>query len=579
MRADGRQDVSSRARARERRTGIAVAVALVTAAGLVAGGCSAGDAPSGAVPSGAVPSAGVSPGTVSPGTVSPGAASPGAGPAGLAGPAGGAAAATPLEPLPAAVPPALAPYYAQRLGWTPCDDGYECTTFRVPLDYDRPADGDLTLAAVRAPAVPAAPGGTVAPGERIGSLLLNPGGPGGSAVEYVEGVARTYDAGVRARYDLVGLDPRGVGRSAPVTCLGGERMDAYTAVDITPDDQAEVDALVAAAKEFAEGCRQRSGDRLGHLSTVEAARDLDVLRALLGDERLHYVGKSYGTFLGATYAGLFPGRTGRMVLDGAMDPSLDSLTGNRTQAGGFETAWTAFARDCVEREDCPLGRTEQQAGERLAALFAAVDADPLTTDDGARRLSEAQATTGVIQAMYADFLWPRLRTALADAEAGNGTGLLKLSDAYYGREADGSYPNLMFANMAVNCLDLPAPFAGPDDAARAVPDFERTSPRFGRDMAWMALTCTYWPVRPTGTPHTVRAAGAAPIVVVGTTRDPATPYAWAQALAGQLESGRLLTYDGDGHTAYGRHDSCLDGAVNRFLLGGEPPENGKTCGR
>nr|WP_233290065.1 alpha/beta hydrolase [Kitasatospora sp. MBT66] len=545
------------------------AVALAAAAGLVAGGCSAGGVPTLAAPSD----------SASPAAAPSGAVSSGAAPAGLAGAAGGAAAVTPLEPLPADVPPALAPYYAQRLGWTPCDDGFECTTFRVPLDYDRPAAGDLTLAAVRAPAVPAGAGDTPAPGERLGSLLLNPGGPGGSAVEYVEGVARTYDAGVRARYDLVGLDPRGVGRSSPVTCLDGERMDAYTAVDITPDDQAEVDALVTAAKEFAEGCRQRSGDRLGHLSTVEAARDLDVLRALLGDERLHYVGKSYGTFLGATYAGLFPGRTGRMVLDGAMDPSLDSLTGNRTQAGGFETAWAAFARDCAAREDCPLGRTEQQAGERLTALFAAVDAHPLTTTDGARRLSEAQATTGVIQAMYADFLWPRLRTALAEAATGDGTGLLRLSDDYYGREVDGSYPNLMFANMAVNCLDLPAPFAGPDDAARAVPDFERTSPRFGRDMAWMALTCTYWSVRPTGTPHTVRAAGAAPIVVVGTTRDPATPYAWAQALAGQLESGRLLTYDGDGHTAYGRHDTCLDGAVNRFLLGGEPPENGKTCGR
>ncbi|MFB7376061.1 alpha/beta hydrolase [Kitasatospora purpeofusca] len=577
MRADGRQDVSSRDRAaqvrasRGRRTSVVAAVALAAVAGLVAGGCSAGGVPTLAAPSD----------SASPAAAPSGAVSSGAAPAGLAGAAGGAAAVTPLEPLPADVPPALTPYYAQRLGWTPCDDGFECTTFRVPLDYDRPADGDLTLAAVRAPAVPAGAGDTPAPapGERLGSLLLNPGGPGGSAVEYVEGVARTYDAGVRARYDLVGLDPRGVGRSSPVTCLDGERMDAYTAVDITPDDQAEVDALVTAAKEFAEGCRQRSGDRLGHLSTVEAARDLDVLRALLGDERLHYVGKSYGTFLGATYAGLFPGRTGRMVLDGAMDPSLDSLTGNRTQAGGFETAWAAFARDCAAREDCPLGRTEQQAGERLSALFAEVDAHPLTTTDGARRLSEAQATTGVIQAMYADFLWPRLRTALADAAAGDGTGLLRLSDDYYGREVDGSYPNLMFANMAVNCLDLPAPFAGPDDAARAVPDFERTSPRFGRDMAWMALTCTYWPVRPTGTPHTVRAAGAAPIVVVGTTRDPATPYAWAQALAGQLESGRLLTYDGDGHTAYGRHDTCLDGAVNRFLLGGEPPENGKTCGR
>ncbi|WP_063772464.1 alpha/beta hydrolase [Streptomyces sp. NRRL S-495] len=576
MRADGRQGVSSRARvSRGRRTSVVAAVALAAVAGLVAGGCSAGGGPS---PSSAASAS--SSGSASPGGAPSGAVSPGAGPVGLAGAAGGASAVTPLEPLPAAVPPALAPYYAQQLGWTPCDDGYECTTFRVPLDYDRPADGDLTLAAVRAPAAaPAGAGDPAAPGERLGSLLLNPGGPGGSAVEYVEGVARSYDAGVRARYDLVGLDPRGVGRSSPVTCLGGERMDAYTAADITPDDQAEVDALVAAAKEFAEGCRQRSGDRLGHLSTVEAARDMDVLRALLGEERLHYVGKSYGTFLGATYAGLFPGRTGRMVLDGAMDPSLDSLAGNRTQAGGFETAWAAFARDCAEREDCPLGRTEQQAGEQLTALFAAVDAHPLTTTDGARRLSEAQATTGVIQAMYADFLWPRLRTALADARAGDGTGLLKLSDAYYGREVDGSYPNLMFANMAVNCLDLPAPFAGPDDAARAVPDFERTSPRFGRDMAWMALTCTYWPVRPTGTPHTVRAAGAAPIVVVGTTRDPATPYAWAQALAGQLESGRLLTYDGDGHTAYGRHDNCLDGAVNRFLLGGEPPENGKTCGQ
>ncbi|MEV6972029.1 alpha/beta hydrolase [Kitasatospora sp. NPDC093806] len=480
------------------------------------------------------------------------------------------AGVTALEPLPAAVPPGLAPYYGQRLGWQPCDDGYECTTFRVPLDYDRPADGDLTLAAVRAGATGA---------DRLGSLLLNPGGPGGSAVEYVEAAARGYDAGVRARYDLVGLDPRGVGRSAPVSCLTGERMDAYTAVDITPDDPAEVDALVAAAREFAEGCGKQAGARLGHLGTVEAARDLDVLRALLGDERLNYVGKSYGTFLGATYAGLFPGRTGRMVLDGAMDPSLDATTGNRTQAGGFETAWAAFARDCAKRDDCPFGRTEQQAGEQLAALFTAVDAHPLPTTDGNRRLSEAQATTGVIQAMYADFLWPRLRTALADARAGDGTALLKLSDAYYGRESDGSYPNLMFANMAVNCLDLPAPFAGPEDAARAVPDFERASPRFGRDMAWMALTCTYWPVPPTGAPHTVRAAGAAPIVVVGTTRDPATPYAWAQALAGQLESGRLLTYDGDGHTAYGRHDACLDGAVNRYLLGGEPPENGKRCGR
>ncbi|MFI9360423.1 alpha/beta hydrolase [Kitasatospora sp. NPDC053057] len=504
---------------------------------------------------------------------------------------GEASAATPLEPLPAAVPAALAPYYAQRPTWQPCDGGFECATFRVPMDYDRPGGGDLTLSAARAaaeqggsagprgsggPGVPAGSGGD----SRLGSLLLNPGGPGGSAIEYLEAVAGTYDRAVRARYDLVGLDPRGVGRSnPPVSCLSGERMDAFTAADLAPGDQRAIDALVAADREFAEGCRKQAGPALGHLSTVEAARDMDVLRALLGDERLNFVGKSYGTFLGATYAGLFPSRVGRVVLDGAMDPALDSVTGNRTQAGGFETAWAAFAKDCAKREDCPFGRTEQQVGDQLTALFAAVHANPLPSTDNGRRLTESQATTGVVQAMYAEFLWPKLRTALTDAKAGDGTGLLKLSDAYYGREADGSYPNLMFANTAVNCLDLPAPFGSPEDVQRAVPDFERASPHFGRDMAWMALTCAYWPVRATGAAHTIRAAGAAPIVVVGTTRDPATPYDWARSLAGQLESGRLLTYDGDGHTAYGRRSTCVDGAVNRFLLSGEAPEQGKRCDR
>ncbi|WP_224278620.1 alpha/beta hydrolase [Streptomyces sp. LS1784] len=547
---------SGRARAR------VVAAALVVV-GLLAGGCSSD-------PSGA-PTASYSDSAAA---------------------ADAAAGATPLEPLPAAVPAALAPYYAQRLAWQPCDSGFECTTFRVPLDYDHPGDGDLTLAAARAAAEPsgsgsgssASPSGAVPPsdsqGPRLGSLLLNPGGPGGSAIEYLEAAARTYDRGVRARYDLVGLDPRGVGRSNPVSCLSGDRMDAYTAVGLPPGDQHGIDALITADKEFAEGCRKQAGAALGHLSTVEGARDMDVLRALLGDEKLNYVGKSYGTFLGATYAGLFPSRVGRLVLDGAMDPALDSVTGNRVQAGGFETAWAAFAKDCAQREDCPLGRTEQQVGEQLTALLAGVRTGslPTTADDG-RRLTGPQATTGVIRAMYADFLWPRLRTALTDAKAGDGTGLLKLSDDYYGRKADGSYPNLMFANTAVNCLDLPAPFGGPEDVRRAVPEFERVSPHFGRDMAWMALACTYWPVRATGTAHTIRAAGAAPIVVIGTTRDPATPYAWAQSLAGQLESGRLLTFDGDGHTAYGRHSTCVDGAVNRFLLTGEAPEQGKRCDR
>ncbi|WP_035847629.1 alpha/beta hydrolase [Kitasatospora azatica] len=483
-----------------------------------------------------------------------------------------ASAVTPLQPLPEAVPAVLSSYYAQRLGWQACDSGFECATFKVPRDYQQPSGGDLTLTAVRRPADGA--GGQ----QRLGSLLLNPGGPGGSAVEYVESAAGGYQPVVRAAYDLVGLDPRGVGRSSPVSCLSGDRMDAYTQTDITPDNQDEVDRLVAADQEFAAGCKQRSGELLGHVSTVEAARDMDVLRALLGDARLNYVGKSYGTLLGATYAGLFPSRVGRMVLDGAMDPALDALTGNRTQAGGFETAWSSFAKDCAGRSDCPVGSTEQQAGQELDALLNSLDAKPLPAAEG-RQLTQAQAVTGVIQALYAEFLWPQLRSALAAAKAGDGGPLLHLSDSYYERSADGSYPNLMFANMAVNCLDLPAPFSSPAEVASAVPGFEQASPHFGRDMAWMALTCGYWPVKATGAPHTVRAAGAAPIVVVGTVRDPATPYAWAQSLAGQLESGRLVTYDGDGHTAYGRQNDCVDSAVNHYLLEGQPPAQGLRCAK
>lgn len=487
-------------------------------------------------------------------------------------PAASAAAATPLAPLPAAIPADLASYYAQQLSWQGCKPQFECTTFKVPLDYAHPGAGDLTLSAVRQKAT----GDGSA--QHLGSLLLNPGGPGGSAIEYVESVASSYIPAVRASYDLVGLDPRGVGASSPVSCLTGDRMDAYTAVDSTPDTPAKVDQLIAADKEFAAACEQRSGPLLGHVSTVEAARDMDVLRALLGDPKLAYVGKSYGTLLGATYAGLFPSRVGRLVLDGAVDPSLDALTSNRTQAGGFETAWSAFAQDCVKRDDCPIGATEQQAGQQLDALFAKLDATPLNAD-GSRKLTKAQGLTGVIEAMYAEFLWPQLRDALKAAQAGDGGPLLKLSDDYYERAGDGSYPNLMFANMAVNCLDGPSPFAGPDEVTRALPDFEKASPHFGRDMAWMALACAYWPVKPTGAAHTVRAAGAAPIVVVGTTRDPATPYAWAQSLAAQLESGRLLTYDGDGHTAYGRHNDCVDSAVNQYLLAGTAPAQGLRCAK
>ncbi|MFE2331061.1 alpha/beta hydrolase [Streptomyces coelicoflavus] len=486
------------------------------------------------------------------------------------------AATATLTPLPKATPAELSPYYEQKLAWRDCGvPGFQCATMKAPLDYAEPADGDVRLAVARKKAT--------GPGKRLGSLLVNPGGPGGSAIGYLQQYAGIgYPAKVRAQYDMVAVDPRGVARSEPVECLDGREMDAYTQTDVTPDDAGETDELVDAYKEFAEGCGADAPKLLRHVSTVEAARDMDVLRAVLGDEKLTYVGASYGTFLGATYAGLFPDRTGRLVLDGAMDPSLPARRLNLEQTAGFETAFQSFAKDCVQQPDCPLGdkdTTPDQVGKNLKSFFDDLDAKPLPAGDAdGRKLTESLATTGVIAAMYDEGAWQQLRESLTSAiKEKDGAGLLILSDSYYEREADGGYSNLMFANAAVNCLDLPAAFSSPDEVRAALPDFEKASPVFGEGLAWSSLNCTYWPVKPTGEPHRIEAAGATPIVVVGTTRDPATPYRWAEALSDQLSSGRLLTYEGDGHTAYGRGSSCIDAAINTYLLTGTAPKDGTRC--
>ncbi|QMU74690.1 alpha/beta hydrolase [Streptacidiphilus sp. PB12-B1b] len=517
------------------------ATAVLVVAGLALSGCSSASAPSAAS------------GSTSGGTP----------------PSGDSASVAVLQPLPAAIPADLQRYYTQKLQWSPCDSGFQCATMKVPLDYADPAAGDITLGLAKSPA---AGNGH----KRLGSLLINPGGPGGSAVEYAEYAAQTYPAPVRDAYDFVGVDPRGVGRSTPVTCLTNRQMDAFTAVDTTPTTQAQIDRLVAADKEFAQGCEQKSGKLLAHVSTVDAARDMDVVRALLGDPRLNYLGKSYGTFLGATYAGLFPSRVGTMVLDGAMNPSLSALQLDSQQAGGFETAFNAFARDCVSHSGCPLGRTAAAADTGLDTLFTSLSARPLPTGQP-RMLDEALGMTGVIAAMYDQEQWPQLRAALSQAERGNGAGLLALSDQYYERDPSGQYSNLMYANAAVDCLDLPTAATDPQQVEQQLPAYQAASHQFGASLAWSGLTCAYWPVKATGEPHTIPARGAAPILVVGTTRDPATPYAWAQALAAQLDSGTLLTYNGDGHTAYARGSSCVDTAVNTYLLTGRTPPKGTVC--
>lgn len=456
----------------------------------------------------------------------------------------------------------------QDVQWSDCGGGYECATVLVPVDYADLAGDTVSLAVKRLPADDQR--------DRIGSLLINPGGPGGSGVDYLTTLAGELGDDVLAAYDVVGFDPRGVAASDPVECLGDEQLDAFLAFDPDPDTDAEVDRAVELSSEFAAGCADDAPELLPHLSTADVARDLDVLRVVLGDDQLHYYGASYGTFIGAVYAELFPQRVGRLALDGAVDPSLSSQETSIAQAAGFETALRSYVEDCVSGGDCVLGSTVDEGVATIEKLMAELDQDPLPTADG-RELTRGLGFFGLITPLYQEAAWPYLTQALSAALDGDGSVLLTLSDLYHMRE-DGQYTsNGSQAIYAVNCLDSPTD-ASPADVEASIPDFVRASPTFGEVLAWGSLACTEWPVDAAEPPpEQYDARGAEPILVVGTTRDPATPYEWAVSLADQLESGVLLTREGDGHTGYAMGNACIDDAVDSYLVDGTVPDDGTRC--
>ena len=479
------------------------------------------------------------------------------------------------RPTPERVAADLQPFYSQTLDWKPCQaGGMTCTSVTAPVDWAKPSDGSVKLAVVRHATTSA---------DRVGSLLINPGGPGGSGFD---AVAQSLDyltsAALRKAYDIVGWDPRGVGRSTPVTCLDGPAMDAflYAPPSAPEGSDAWLASRVPVEKSFGEACAKNTGPLLGHIDAESNARDMDLLRAVLGDRTLHYLGFSYGTFFGAHYAKLFPGKVGRLVLDGPVDPALSEPQDFTTQMAGFESSFRAYVTECLTTADCPFTGPLDAALVQAKALFQQAGTEGLTIADG-RQLSLGVLGTAISYPLYDRDSWSSLSSMIAGLQKGSATLAFSFADAYNGRSSKGSYDHSVDVYTAALCLDgaYPTDLAG----TRATMDaIAQAAPTVGEllsysDWVQVSIACQNWPYPNVLTAAPITAKGAAPIMVVGTTDDPATPYSGAVALADQLDSGVLVSRTGEGHTAYASGNACIDRTVDQYLVRGIVPASDPQC--
>ncbi len=477
------------------------------------------------------------------------------------------AAIATLVALPAGAGAATTSSASSTLHWTSCDRTFQCAHLRVPLDDSQPTGPTITLALARLPAK--------GPGKRLGSLLVNPGGPGASGVQFVEQSATTLPAAIRARFDIVGWDPRGVGGSAPVSCTSN--LDSYYDLDFAPQTDVERQALDAGVQALVNECQAKNAADLPYLSSERTAGDMDRIRAALGDPKLSYLGFSYGTYLGSLYADRFPTHIRAMVLDGAVDPALSAADQQIQQAVGFEQDLDMFLQSCSADTTCAF-HSNGDAGAAYDQLRAQLDHTTLPAVDAGkgRSLDGTEFDIGVTQFLYAGkTAWPSLGQSLEAAAKGDGSALLMSSDQYTGRSPNGTYDQSLESFLAIGCLDGPD-VGGLAGLSAIEAQAAQAAPRLGASVVNNSLACAVWPVpvQAAAVPHAV---GAPPIVVVGNTNDPATPYAWAQGLAHELSSAVLLTVNSDQHTAYASGNSCVDAAVNRYLLSLTPPAAGTHC--
>ncbi|MFJ5264065.1 alpha/beta hydrolase [Streptomyces sp. NPDC088387] len=477
---------------------------------------------------------------------------------------------------------------AQKLGWKDCpapseaEGGgdapsplpggakWQCATMKAPLDWADTKGDTIDIALIRAKT-------SGDQSKRIGSLIFNFGGPGGSGVTTLPAFGTDYDT-LRTRYDLVSFDPRGVGRSAGVRCENNQQLDAYFQQDATPDDSAERTEYLDNVKDFNAACEKNSDRVLPHVRTTDAARDMDLMREVLGDDKLYYFGISYGTELGGVYAHLFPKRVGRAVFDAVVDPTQNSEQGSLGQAEGFQLALDNFAEDCVSKtEDCPVGDSAQNVKDRIAKLLKDLDGKPIP-GIFPRELTQTAATSGIAQSLYSQDFWEYLTEGLEQAYDGNGQVLMLLADSMNGRNQNGEYSNLAAANISINCAD-DKPRYTTDYVLERLPEFRAASPLFGDYLAWSMVSCTDWAVPGAADHPDVSANGSAPVLVVGNTGDPATPYEGARKMVTALGKGVgvELTYEGQGHGAYDSKNKCVRSAVDGYLLNGRIPKAGTVC--
>jgi pimeloyl-ACP methyl ester carboxylesterase len=476
-----------------------------------------------------------------------------------------AAGGRPVQPIPPVAPSGFSDpppgtgmdrYRNQQLDWEPCGNDLTCTIIRAPLDYAEPDGTALTLALARRAATGS---------RKLGTLFINPGGPGGSGTAYVG----YFDVTGLEDYDIVGWDPRGVGQSTPVGCMGPADLDRYYAMDSSPDNGSEQRIRVAAVQAFGQSCLQRSGKLLEHISTVETVRDLELLRHLVGDAKINYFGSSYGTRIGALYAELYPARVGRMVLDGSVNISGEDTI---TQTEGFERALNNFAAWCAA-ENCRLGNSRAEVLSRVKSFLDQLDRQPVKV--GSRTLTQQRGVDAVYHSMYGGRRsWGQLRDSLVAAIFdGNARKVLVLGDRSNFRRDDGSYDQINYSFPAVRCLD------SQDDSIReAEQRYARVSeaaPVLGR-LGGADLTCALWPVSSAPPPPSIDGDGAPPIVVIGTTGDPATPYEYAVDMANRLKSGILVTYRGEGHLAFGSSE-CVNRLVIDYLARDRVPADKTRC--